>query len=126
MLDILKPMDRKQLDTLFIALLHYSQHNILPELYEIFGEESLLKFLDLFSGMTIKVPSHDQLSLIIRDVNIYIRLSRADKKADLIRELMSEYGIEEERSITRIYTEIETIVTTQAALRKAVGGSDGG
>lgn len=46
----------------------------LPELFEVFGKEKLLQFLDVFSGTTVKVPSQDALEHCMRDVVIYLRL----------------------------------------------------
>jgi len=46
----------------------------LPELFEVFGKEKLLQFLDIFSGTIIKVPPQDALEHCMRDVVIYLRL----------------------------------------------------
>jgi hypothetical protein len=46
----------------------------LPELFEVFGKENLLQFLDIFAGTTIKVPPQEALEHCMRDVVIYLRL----------------------------------------------------
>jgi hypothetical protein len=124
MLDLLNPMDRKQLDTLYIVLLHYSDHSILPELYEIFGEEAMIRFLDLFGGMTIKVPAHDELKKTIRDVNIYLRLKSSPKYTETVKELMNEYELDD-KYVEQIGREVGAIVEQQREVMRLIGGSRG-
>jgi hypothetical protein len=39
-----------------LFLLYSSRYSVLPGLYNILGKEQLLRFLDIFGGVTIKVP----------------------------------------------------------------------
>lgn len=94
----------KHIDALQVALVRASRDSILPELYEIFGKESLLKFLDIFAGTTVKVPTKKVLENSIRDTFIYLSLEKIKKSGkpkkvmtDVVRDLADRYsmGMEE-------------------------------
>ena len=57
-------------------LLKAAEFTLIPDLIGIFGAESAVKFIDIFSGSTIKVPSKDILQTLVRDANIYTELKR--------------------------------------------------
>lgn len=59
---------------LYLVLLSDDNSSILPELFDVFGEDLTLKFLDIFSGQTIVCPSKTKLSRMIRDIDMYIRV----------------------------------------------------
>lgn len=85
----------KRVDVLYVLLVHSDRFSVLPELYEIFGREALLKFLDLFSGTTISVPSAEDLRSAIRDMTIYTRLvgATASSRSSRVERLADEYGV---------------------------------
>lgn len=58
-------------DPLALVLISCDKFQVLPELLEIFGRESLLKFIDIFAGQTIKVPDRDVFDTYLRDVSIW-------------------------------------------------------
>ena len=68
----------------------------LPEIFEIFGEESALKFLDIFAGCTIEVPSRKDIQTTIRDVVIWATLTKhkGKKRRVLVEELCAKYSQE--------------------------------
>jgi len=68
----------KHIDVLTLVLLAKYEFTYLPELYDIYGEENFVKFLDLFGGKTIKVPSNEEFSNACRDVRIYVSMKRRD------------------------------------------------
>lgn len=65
------------------------------QLYEVFGPEGLLKFFDLFAGVTIKVPSRNKIEQALRDTRIFFLMHRAKvgHRASQARELGHEFGI---------------------------------
>jgi hypothetical protein len=90
----------KHIDALQAALVRASRDSILPELYDIFGRESLLKFLDIFAGTTVKVPTKKVLEDSIRDTFIYLSLEKTKKSGkpkkvmtDVVRDLAGRYSI---------------------------------
>src|SRR5262245_13061178 len=52
-----------------------SRRNRRPELYELFGNQHLMRFLDLFAGTRFEVPSRDLILTALRDADIYARLA---------------------------------------------------
>jgi hypothetical protein len=90
----------KHIDALQVALVRASRDSILPELYDIFGKESLLKFLDIFAGTTVKVPTKKVLEDSIRDTFIYLSLEKVKKSGkpkkvmtDVVRDLADRYSM---------------------------------
>ena len=88
------------IDVLQVALTRASRDSILPELYDIFGKDNLLKFLDIFAGTTVKVPPSKVLEDAIRDTFIYLTIGKAKKArkiksviADVVRDLAVRYSI---------------------------------
>jgi hypothetical protein len=65
-----------ELVEVFIAvLLARTRRTVIPELYEVFGPEQVMRFLDLFAGTRIEVPSRDVISQAPRDADIYATLA---------------------------------------------------
>jgi hypothetical protein len=93
----LEASTRKHIDALYVVLMHTGRYNLLPELYEVFGKEALLEFLDIFEGTTIKVPSADEFTLAVRDVDIWVRMKKAkqDQRQAVVESLASEYNVDQ-------------------------------
>lgn len=90
---ILDKLTRRYVDVFYLVLLSIADKSILPEIYEIFGKDSMIKFLDIFSGTTIKVPSRHIIEKAIQQVDIYIQLT--DKHTSQVAEHLAEqYGLE--------------------------------
>ena len=85
--------NQKRVDLLYLLLVHSNRFSSLPELYEIFGKEALIKFLDIFEGQRLTVPSAKDLKKAVREVNIYSRLIDKPRgtRAKVMRELASDY-----------------------------------
>lgn len=87
---VFDPVMHKHLDAVTLVLLYNNQNSLLPDLYEIFGDEALVKFIDIFGGTTIRVPSRDDLANAVRDVNIYLTLKHNRAK---VEDLASQYRL---------------------------------
>ncbi len=88
----------EHIDALQVSLLRAGKNTLLPELYDIFGKEALLKFLDTFAGTTVQIPSKKVLESAIRDTYIYLTLNSAlksgkKKKSDVVKLLAARYDI---------------------------------
>lgn len=59
-------------DVLAITIMIDQKYTFLPEIYEVFGKEKMLKFMSIFGGTTVQVPTEDDLVQTIRDVQLYI------------------------------------------------------
>jgi hypothetical protein len=68
---ILDPQLREHVDTFRVLLLSSCSQTIFPELLEIFGPEAVVKFMDIFGGTVIRVPSRSFLEQVTRDVDIF-------------------------------------------------------
>jgi hypothetical protein len=66
----------------------------IPLIEEVFGRDSMLKFLDIFAGMTFKVPPREVLEKHMRDVAIYMTLNKMSppKRVQAIKALAHRYG----------------------------------
>lgn len=100
----------KHIDALQVALLRAGKDTLLPEIYDIFGKEKLLKFLDIFAGTTVQVPTKKVLEDAIRDTYIYLGIENAKakrkEKADVVRDLAKRYDIDN-RDVHIIYEDMK-------------------
>lgn len=94
-LRILDPQVRGHVDTFRVILLAACSNTIFPELLEVFGLEDVTKFMDIFGGLTIRVPSRTFLKQAIRDVDIYKMMTDSFDKSAAARYLSSKYDIDE-------------------------------
>ena len=92
---IFDTVSKEYLDLFQVTLLEVASTTHLPEIYSVFGQECFLKFLDIFSGTTIKVPSRQILDDCMRDVGIYLNLKRAgvDGQAMAVRDLAVQHSL---------------------------------
>jgi len=61
-------------DVLYALLVSLDETQFIPELYEIFGREHLVKFLDIFAGQTVKVPPREVIEKCIKEVFIWYKV----------------------------------------------------
>lgn len=73
---VLSHLSGRQVEAFYVLLVSSGKFTVLPELYDIFGREMTLKFLDTFAGCSIKVPSPERLKDLALKVEVYVRLSR--------------------------------------------------
>ena len=107
-LQIFDTISQRELDILKVALIDCCADTHMPELYEIFGKEAFLRFLDVFSGATIVCPPREVLHRCIRNVGIYLRIDGAldGSKSQLIRDLAAKYKLTQ-GVVMRIYVDME-------------------
>ncbi len=96
------------LDDLQAVMILRFGETVLPEIFDIFGREHFLRFLDIFQGQTIQVPASADLLRAFRDVRVYSRLSKVSgvKQACLVRELAEEYELSQ-GEVRAVYYEVE-------------------
>lgn len=85
--------DAEGRDLLKLVLLQADELSMLPELFDIFGSNTLLRFLDVFGGMTLRVPTRSDIERAIRDVTLFLGVSRAPDRADAVTYYMHHYGM---------------------------------
>lgn len=98
---------------MLLVLLNTDSYSLLPELYDVFGEENLMKFLDIFAGNTIKVPSKKKFASAIQKIDIYNRLENKNKPT--IISLAQEYEVSEEY-IRLSHLEIKQLVENTSSV----------
>jgi hypothetical protein len=91
---ILDPNVRNHIDTFRVVMLSTASRTIFPEILEIFGPEAAIKFLDVFGGLTIKVPERSFLEQAARDTDIYHMMSSGGNQSDIIEYLATKYDME--------------------------------
>jgi len=92
---ILGPHDRDCVDTLRVILLYSCSRTVFPELVEVFGPDLVYKFIDLFGGVTIKVPDRHFLEQAVRDIDIYRTMSNG-VRAEALKYLAIKHDTTEE------------------------------
>ncbi len=93
------------MEAFYVLLVSSGSYTFLPELYDIFGRDETIKFLEIFQGCSLSVPKAEKLEKLARDVSIYTRVERAPTSASrtvIIRRLAEEYELLEDR-IRTIY-----------------------
>ncbi|MGA0383386.1 MAG: hypothetical protein ACO3L1_00120 [Flavobacteriaceae bacterium] len=98
------------LDIFVPLLLKECEETLLPELVSVFGEDGLLKFLNIFSGTTFRVPDRSLIFKLVRDAKIFVALN---KKNSSLSELSVEFGLTE-TGLSKCYDRVESTL-------KAVG-----
>lgn len=91
---ILDPQVRDHVDTLRVILLSACSQTIFPELLEIFGPEQVVRFMDIFGGLTIKVPSRTFLQQATRDVDIYTMMTNSPEPEAAVDYLAIKYDMD--------------------------------
>ena len=99
--------DASRLIDVFIpVMVGWTRKTLIPELYEVFGNQHLMLFLDLFAGTRIEVPSRDLILTALRDADIYSTLTG---HRDTVRGLATKYGVEEHR-VADSYARVAALV----------------
>ena len=76
--DLVRMLDRdasRLIDVFMPVMVAWTRKTLIPELYEVFGNQHLMLFLDLFAGTRFDVPSRDLILTALRDADIYARLA---------------------------------------------------
>ena len=93
--DLVRMLDRdasRLIDVFIPVMVAWTRKTLIPELYEVFGNQHLMLFLDLFAGTRFEVPSRDLILTALRDADIYATLAaHKDTAAGLAR----KYGLAE-------------------------------
>jgi hypothetical protein len=72
-------------------LLRQGGHTLLPELFDVVGDEMFIRLLDMFRGETFKFPTEQELKRYSKEIDIYVRVKRAEVKHREMERLAFEY-----------------------------------
>jgi hypothetical protein len=103
------------MDVFHVVLLDTAAHTVLPELLEVFGAEKVIKFMDLFAGITLKVPSREILNDSANKAFIFNKLRRDDSPENVAL-VAKEYGLTV-ASVTSIYKHYSEILRKDGKIR---------
>jgi len=99
--------DASQFIDVFIpVILAWTRKTLISELYEVFGTEHLMLFLDLFAGTRFEVPSRDLILTALRDAEIYTAVAA---RKDTVRGLATKYGVAEHQ-VADAYARVAALV----------------
>lgn len=71
-------------------------YTFLPEIQKLFGDEMFKNFLVSFSGTVVRVPDINYVKNTLRDVDIFVRMSKCKTKSDRLavaRQFVKHYKI---------------------------------
>lgn len=107
-LSIFDSVSSEFLDMLQLVLMETAAQSHLPEIFKVFGKESVLKFIDIFSGTTITVPKREVIENCMRDVSILLQMRKvgADSQATLVRDLAVRYNMTAGQ-VRRVFVDME-------------------
>lgn len=75
-------------------ILYLYRDTLLPELFELLGEELGLEFVQMFGGLRIEVPSYQKVLELERDLDIYESLCYLNSQ-QTVRNLAQKYSVTE-------------------------------
>jgi hypothetical protein len=113
---VLSHLTGRQVEAFYALLIASGKYTFLPELYDIFGREETIKFLEVFAGCLLKVPRVERLEELARAVGILVRIDSVSEaqKPSIVKTLAEELDLTEDR-VRRIY------VNTKAKLEIEYG-----
>jgi hypothetical protein len=74
------------LPVLQAAFVEFAQDTLLPELCTVFKGDDVARFLELFAGLTFKVPSRTLVESILTTVDIYMDIEKHPYAIETIAE----------------------------------------
>ncbi len=103
----------KGIDPIRVMLDLNSKYTLLPDLFEIFGRESFLKFIKVFGGKSIvKIPSYRDLEKSFEAVAIWQAL-RKSNTPEMVKRLCNRYSMKESE-VRAAYQRIEGLLNEEA------------
>lgn len=99
------------------------EDTLIPDLFDILGEDLAVQFVKVFGGMKIEVPSFNKVLELQRNIEIYENLSYINNE-ETVKAIADRYGItnvwvrEIFRSMKKKYPEIEKFIQKMNEERK--------
>lgn len=92
------------MEAFYVLLVRSGNYTFLPELYDIFGREATIDFLEIFAGCKLAVPKVEKLEKLAKEAVIYIRIEQSPRRRRfaVVKSLAEEYNTTEDR-INKIY-----------------------
>jgi hypothetical protein len=100
----------RRADLFFVVLMDAVGDTLLPEIHDIFGEEATLKFLRIFEGTTIRVPSESVITNSLKDVQLYLSMHSINRKSEEDVARVARTHRLGPRAALRVYRRIRNLV----------------
>lgn len=93
-----------------VALERTSPRSHVLALFDIFGQETFLKFLDVFAGTRVDVPSKAKLEDALKQTTIYLELIRTSpgQRSARIKELARKYRMTA-GDVRKVFVELDAL-----------------
>lgn len=83
-----------------VALDAAGKNSLVPQLFEVLGQDAAIKFMQCFAGMTIRVPSLISVKSTIKDLSVYDKLDKVDRTdAEAVKRIADEAGKTPEQAL---------------------------
>lgn len=116
-LKALKEIDTYSLVLFVLYMLSKNQkYSTLSELAYTLDKQSLLNLLDVFGGLTITIPTKEELQLIINALLIYQAVKLENTSFAVALNRLGKLSMEKVREVTACYDEISSIVDKYYAI----------
>lgn len=98
------------LDQHSLMLLYLSRYSRMPELYGELGRKAFLNLIRVFGGMTLHVPTEEELVKAIAEIHIYSEIRLNPSSNSIARQLANKYQCSTD-DIRSIYLRVQTEVS---------------
>lgn len=110
-LNILREVDVNSM-ILFVLyqISNVKEYHTLSELAYILDKKNLMKFLDYFGGMTIKVPTKEEMQLVVNALLVYQGVVLENKTVQESFSSLKTLSPKQKEKVKLIYKDIERIM----------------
>ena len=121
---IISDLSGRQVDAFYVLLVTSGNYTFLPELYDIFGRDATLKFLEVFAGCSLSVPKVEKLEKLARNAAIYLRIEQASLKQQpsIVESLSEEYNLTESQ-VRRVFAKTKVKLEDEYGFKVVRRGS---
>lgn len=112
----------KYVDVFHTVLVDIAGDTVLPEVYDIFGPELAIRFLDVFSGCSFQVPSRKVIEGAARKASVFVDMCHLIQdqrygKRESAERLVDKYGLSA-AAIESIYDRYMNMIDRNGKARK--------
>jgi hypothetical protein len=88
---ILDKNSQSYVDVFVPLMIEVGRTTLIPEIYDVFGSEHFIKFLDVFAGTSVEVPSRNVIATVAMKAHIYVSLQN---KSETVASLAKHYELD--------------------------------
>lgn len=102
----------RYVDVLYALLVTTDSTQFFPEMYEIFGRDAVVKFLDIFAGQTIRVPPREVIERHVQDATIWVEVQRGERTLPQIAESHGVKLVDIQRACNKVHNALKKLGIT--------------